>query len=108
MIEKMRETYIFTHKEIEVCVVVNYVDNEVSLVEKDDPTTGKQWLFKRRGYEYMNGWLNILEAMQEAIKDAKKRLEEYREEKDAYIGKLAGVPFFVDKKVVKKVSKKKK
>lgn len=78
-VRKFKETYIFTHKDISIYVKIDYRNNKISLVEPYDKGKGqfqgKEWLFKDRGVEFMSGWLNILEAMQEAIKDARKRYE---------------------------------
>lgn len=111
MQEKVIEVYGFTHKDITVTVKIDYKRNEISLLESYDGNSGaKKYVFAGRGVEYMQGWLNILEAMQEAIKDAKKRYEaelaersKFREDLEikVYIGKR------IPEKVVKKVSKKK-
>jgi hypothetical protein len=53
----------------------------------DDPDAfykGKQWLFTQRGLEYMNGWQDILEAMQVAVKECKKELEQNLAEKSSF------------------------
>ena len=79
MTDKVEEIYAFKHNDITVFVKIDYVNNKISLMEKNQRGCNgwlqKQWLFAERGVEYMNGWLGILEAMQEAIKDAKKRYE---------------------------------
>lgn len=75
---KYQETYSFTHKGIEVYIKIDYYNNRISLLD-----TGlafydqkpKKYVFAERGAEYMAGWLNILEAMSEAIKDAKRKYE---------------------------------
>lgn len=76
---KFKETYQFSYKNIGIYVKIDYRNNKISLVEPfnigEGKFQGKMWLFKDRGVEYMQGWVNILEAMQEAIKDAKKKYE---------------------------------
>ena len=76
---KFKETYQFIHEDIVVYVKIDYRNNKISLVDPfnigEGKFQGKMWLFKDRGVEFMQGWINILEAMQEAIKDAKKRYE---------------------------------
>lgn len=70
---KRKEVYDFTHKEITVTVMIDYVDNEISLLDRNGDS--KKWLFSNRGVEFMNGWLTILEAMSLAVVDAKKKYE---------------------------------
>lgn len=91
------EIYTFTHKKIDITVKIDYKLNEITLLE-NIYQGAKKYIFAHRGVEYMQGWLNVLEAMQEAIKDAKKRYEaELAEQsafKDSFIGELSGVPIF--------------
>lgn len=57
-------------------VKIDFAKNEVSLVERNgNEYRDKNWLFAGRGLEYMNGWLNILSAMQYVIKEAQKELD---------------------------------
>ena len=76
---KFKETYLFQHKGIKIWVKIDYINNKISLVEPFSLKNGtfkvKNWDFSGRGVEYMFGWIEILEAMQEAIKDAKYRYE---------------------------------
>jgi hypothetical protein len=78
MLNKIIKT--IEHKGIAVRFSVDFDKGEVSLLDKDN--SAKKWLFAGRGLEYLDSWLNILEAMQEAVKEAKKMLEE-REKEDA-------------------------
>jgi len=79
------------HKKIKVLVKIDYIENEISLVEKHKGIhIHKRWLFAGRGVECMNGWLNILEAQKVAIKEAKRMYEE----------ELARVSAFKDKEVL--------
>lgn len=77
--KKFKETYIFTHKGIDIWVILDYGNNKITLGEPLDMVESsfkaKEWIFKDRGFEYMHAWVVILEAMQEAIKDAQKRYE---------------------------------
>lgn len=65
------------HKGIRVSIKVDFDAGTCSMVEKNDYENwkAKSYVFSNRGLEYMNGWLNILEAMQEATKEGKKMLE---------------------------------
>jgi hypothetical protein len=76
MLNKIIKT--IEHKGIAVRFSVDFDEGEVSLLDKDN--SAKQWLFAGRGLEYLNSWLNILEAMQEAVKEGKKLLEDRKKE----------------------------
>lgn len=78
---KLQEIKTIEHKGISVAVKIDYVQGTATLVDTEKKYQGKQWLFKDRGLEYMNGWLNILEAMQEAVKVCKADLEKDLAEK---------------------------
>jgi hypothetical protein len=86
------EIYEHIHKGISVLVKINYFTNEISLLE-NRTMQQKQWVFAKRGVEYMNGWITILEAMQEAIKHAKKKYE----------ANLAEESKFKTEKIIKKL-----
>jgi len=75
--KKHLEVKTITHKGIDVIVQIDYDKGTATLVEKGmmgvyEP---KKWKFSSRGLEYMNGWLNIIEAMKVAIQECKKDLE---------------------------------
>ena len=90
------KTYEFYN--IRVMVEINYEKKTISLVEKDNPspmrencrgyrevsfqTKIKPYVFINRGLEYMNGWRNVLHAMEYAIDEAQKELEEYLKQKE--------------------------
>lgn len=85
---KHLEVKTIEHKGIKITIMIDYDNGLVSLVEKQ-PFHGsvfqkKQYIFANRGLEYMNGWLNIIEAMQVAIKECKKELEANLAEKSAF------------------------
>ena len=48
----------------------------------DFSTKLKAYVFVRRGLEYMNGWRNVLSAINYAIDEAQKELEEYLKQKE--------------------------
>jgi len=76
-------------KGIKVTYKIDYDLGQVSLVEKNNtswPT--KQWIFKPREIEYLNGWQNILEAMQTAVAQAKKKLEADKRAKEEAAGDI--------------------
>jgi len=79
MEHKIKETYEFIHNGISVFVRIDYFNNQISILECTNKLRAefrkKELVFIGRGVEYMNGWLNILEAHKEAIKDAKKKYE---------------------------------
>ena len=84
MIKKFKETYEVKTGDVSVFVRINYSSGKISLVEPEDKegTRLKKWIFADRDVEFMQGWLNILEAMKIAIQDATKRLEKYQEEQE--------------------------
>lgn len=56
-----------------ITVELDFVKKTVSLVEKDG--TNKKWIFAERTPEYLNGWRNILCAMDKAIAEAKVAMD---------------------------------
>lgn len=60
-------------------VKVDYEKNKVSLVDQNGANT--KFLFAERGVEYMNGWINILGAMQYAIRASRDELTKWQEAK---------------------------
>ena len=74
---KNLEIRTIEHKGVKVTYRINYDDGTAELVERIDGRWNvKQWVFKPRGLEYMNGWQDVLGAMQEAVKQCKIALEE--------------------------------
>lgn len=58
---------------ITVVVELDFVNETISLTNKDG--SKKNWLFHERGVEYMNGWRNILRAMEHATSEAQKEMQ---------------------------------
>lgn len=81
MTKQIKETYIYELKGKKIGVTIDYRQKQISLVEPDT-LKRKNWLFAERGVKYINGWLNVLEAIESAITDAKERLEKYIEEEE--------------------------
>ena len=80
------EVYQHNYQGITVGVQIDYVHKQISLVEVESnkgnqtiKVDGKQWLFKKRELEYMNGWRQILAAMESAIADAEAKLKAWVE-----------------------------
>lgn len=74
--------YEFTDGTV-VYVKIDFSKNKVSLVDQNGANF--KWLFAERGAEYMNGWLNILSAMQYAVRAARDELlawQKAKEDKD--------------------------
>lgn len=80
MIKHIIETYDFTKNNITVRVEINHSENKISLLNPNGYKNYKEYIFAERGVEYMQGWINILEVMQDAIKDAKSRYEKQHAE----------------------------
>lgn len=68
----------YTHKGITVLVQMDFIKKTVSLVEKNG--AHKQWVFSERTPEYMPGWIIILDAMKNAILEAKKEMDAITEQ----------------------------
>lgn len=83
----------YVKNNISVFVHIDFEHGHISLVEKSNQGyQRKQWLFAERQLEYMNGWLNILDAMQYAITCARDDLKAYQEaKKEAETKKMASV-----------------
>lgn len=73
-------------------VRIDFENNQVALVNKEGVSGGTQFgksteykptkfLFAGRELKYMNGWLNILSAMQYAIRDARDELKAWQDAK---------------------------
>lgn len=70
---------------VTVAVHINYKEGYISLIDPNPANpaashnNGKQWIFKKRELEYMQGWQDILSAMKSAIADATEKLKGYQE-----------------------------
>lgn len=75
--KKHLEIKTIEHKGVKVILKVDYDEATVSLVQyiTNRGYEVKNWVFANRGLEYLNPWLNILEAMSVAVKEGKKELE---------------------------------
>lgn len=72
---------------IKVVIKVDYDQQTISLVEilranGSMQTPPKKWVFAERTIEYMDSWVNIFEAMKEAVNIAKKDLREFQKIKE--------------------------
>ena len=86
---KNLEIRTITHKNIDVVIKIDYNQGTASLVElentfRETKSNAKNWVFSKRGLEYMDSWLNILEAMSVAVKECKKELEKDLSEKSKF------------------------
>lgn len=64
---------IYTSYGISVVVELDFVKKTVSLTEKDGGK--KKWEFSQRTPEYLNGWRNILHAMEYAVEQAQLEMK---------------------------------
>lgn len=64
---------VYTSFGISVVVELDFVNETISLVEKDG--SKKLWDFTGRGVQYMNGWRNIMRAMEHATAEAQKEMQ---------------------------------
>lgn len=70
------------HKGIRVMMKIDYDKGELSFMESNYGNwQNKNWVFANRGLEYMQGWLDILDAMKFAVGEGKKELEKDKNEK---------------------------
>ena len=97
---------------VKVIVKIDYDKGEISLVDKQSVQAneirfvGKQWVFSNRTIDFMDGWINIFEAMTEAVKVAKKELRDFQKTKETeMVGILNKAMDLVDKES-KKLGKK--
>ena len=78
------ETYDHEYKgnvqTVRVAVSIDYVDGTISLIDHGTRRK-KEFIFAKRGLEYMKSWQDILDAMKSAISDATAKLESYKEAK---------------------------
>lgn len=97
---KRIEIYEFIHRDISVMVKIDYLMNEISLLKGNhhiELEEAKHYVFAGRGAEFMNNWLVILDALGEAVRNAKRKYE----------ANLAEESSFKREKVVKVLTKKK-
>lgn len=72
---------IYEYKGIKVGVRIDFRSKKIDLTEPDGQGT-KRWVFAGRGLEYMQGWRNILKAMERAINAAAAELKLYVEQEE--------------------------
>lgn len=79
---------VYIHGDIKVGVRIDYRQKRITLTDQDG-NGRKQWVFAERGVEYMEGWRQILAAMEYAITAAEAELRQYIEAEEAEKAKLA-------------------
>ncbi len=76
MIHTQQEVLTYRKHEIDVSVLIDYRNENISIVHyHDNRWQPKQFLFSKRGLTYMNGWREILSTISDAIDEAEKRLK---------------------------------
>lgn len=71
------EIITIEHRNVGVDIKVDYDRGELSLVERwGTEWRPKSWMFSGRTVDYLNSWQVILEAMQKAVKEGKRLLEQ--------------------------------
>lgn len=80
---KHLEVKTYEYYGISVVVKTDYNNGKISLVENGSNllTPDKKWIFSGRSLEFMDSWLQILDAMKYAIEEASKELEAYQKQK---------------------------
>lgn len=81
---------VYQSNGIRVVVDINLLKQTITLVEPigNGSFRPKKWLFAERELRYMEGWLNILDAMKYAIVEASKLLEEAKVEEYEKMAKV--------------------
>ena len=68
-----------------VYVRIDFAKNQVSFLESPDLKNGKyeykKWLFAERGDRYLNGWRNIIGAIDHIIQESQKEMQAYQDKK---------------------------
>lgn len=68
----------YEHNNIKITVKIDYMQKTISIMENS--TKGvKKWIFAERGLSYMQGWINILNAIENAIDEARTELQKYED-----------------------------
>ncbi len=80
---KNLEIRTIEHKGVKVRIKIDYDKGSASILNANDEV--KLWAFGSRGLEYMQGWIEIVEAMMVAVKECKKELESDLERKSRFI-----------------------
>jgi len=66
---------VYTSYGISIVVELDFVKKTVSLTEKDG--SKKKWDFSERTPEYLNGWRNIMRAMEYAVEQAQAEMKAF-------------------------------
>lgn len=70
---------VYSSYGINIVVELDFVNETISLVEKNGEK--KLWDFTGRSVDYMNGWRNIMHAMEYATAEAQKEMQAHIDEK---------------------------
>lgn len=90
---QLRETYVHQYvgkvQTVDVYVHIDYQNEEINIVDPQSvmknsihPPKAKEFIFVKRGIEYMEGWNDILDGIKEAAAEAKLRMEAYLDDKE--------------------------
>lgn len=74
---KHLEIEAYTLHGVRVIVEIDYDKETISLLEQPQRNAIKKWVFADRALEFMQGWRNILAAMEYAIDEAEKKLDRH-------------------------------
>ncbi len=100
------KTYIYGG--IRVMVKIDYDANQVSLIDRADLNNHKKWIFAGREPEFLNGWINILDAMKYAMEESFGELTKYLKAKEKEREEMVEAVLIEASGIVKERSKKKK
>lgn len=70
----------YNYDGVVVFVKIDFENNKVALVERDGQSgySNKRYLFAGRELSYLNGWINVLSCMADAVRRARGDLEKYQ------------------------------
>jgi len=111
MPKKQLEVLVFKKNKIDVTVSIDYINKTISLVKPagnpfKNQYEKKEYIFIGRNAAFMPTWLNILDAMSYAIKEAKSLLDEaIKEEANFDSNILENTKKKIVKSVVRKITK---
>lgn len=95
----------YTYNRINIIIKLDFIEKTISIVERDksygkDGFRPKKFTFSDRTEEYLNGWRLILKAMDLAVEQAKKELEEAnKKDLDKLVNTLVELDKLKDKKL---------
>lgn len=96
----------YGYRGVNIIIKLDFLKKKISIVERDkdygskNDFKPKEFIFSDRTEEYLNGWRLILKAMDLAVEQAKKELEEAKKKDlDKLVNNLVQLDKFKNKKL---------